>query len=149
MTLTRMSWYLRHVQAIAFPRRIWRYPVVERHGKGKWKKEVPSLAQSSCRTNVWHTLETRQTAPRYHRLRLVPLSACSPLVKMAMLRNTRTRSRRHHLGSHLNCTVTVLPPDHDGVGGPAYHHRPLNIHGQGMTVGGTSFAVYSPRAPDA
>jgi len=32
-----------------------------------------------------------------------------------------------------------LPPDHDGVGGPDYHHEPLNLHGQGMTVGTISF----------
>lgn len=61
------------------------------------EKEVPSLPQSSCRTNVWHRSETRSSSS----LRLVHQSACSSLVKTRMLRSTKTRSCRHHLGIHL------------------------------------------------
>lgn len=39
--------------------------------------------------------------------------------------------------------LLILPADD---GGPDYHHEPLNLHGQGMTVGATSF-IYPPRRP--
>ena len=102
---------------------------------------MPSLPQSSCRTNVWHRSETRSSSS----LRLVHQSACSSRVKTRMLRSTKTRSCRHHLGIHLK-DCNGCPPDDGGFGGPDYHYRPLNLHGQGMTVGATSF-IYPPGRP--
>ena len=41
----------------------------------------------------------------------------------------------------------VAAPDDGGFGGPDYHHRPLNLHGQGMTVVGAISFIYPPGRP--